>query len=247
MHRSRISLICFGLVLCALSPIPSAQADYISPNIKDHGKKYTEEKPDEAYYGTGQGGRLVESFELRMQVDGLLRDHRWDEAIRKAKKAVQCDPGYPENHLLLARGLAGKLYEEKGPIDEKLLADSIHEWNLIRWHDADVSEQLEARAMLSQLHRISKTLERDKIIKARVEQQKRAAEALLERKVTSDMDKVAAGGAKDEPKEGPTAAATTNPSPENTSATATPGSENKSVEEVANKLAQKQKKRFILF
>ncbi|MBY0545959.1 MAG: hypothetical protein K2W95_01580 [Candidatus Obscuribacterales bacterium] len=232
MNRSKQSLLCFGLMLCALSAIPSAQADYISPNIKDSGKQYSQEKPDEAYYGTGQGGRLVESFELRMQVDGLLRDHRWDDAIRKARKAVQCDPGYPENHLLLARGLAGKLYEEKGPIDEKLLADSIHEWNLIRWHDADVSEQLEARAMLSQLHRIAKTLEKDKIIKARVEQQKRAAEALLEHKVTSDMDKVAATGAsKEESKE-----AATNP-----------GSDNKSLDEVANKLAQKQKKRFLLF
>lgn len=237
MNGSKQPLIFSGVaMLCALSAMPSAQADYISPNIKDRGQKYSDEKPDEAYYGTGQGGRLVESFELRMQVDGLLRDHRWDEAIKKARKCVQCDPGYPENHLLLARGLAGKLYDEKGPIDEKLLADSIREWNLIRWHDADVSEQLEARAMLSQLHRIAKTLEKDKIIKARVEQQKRAAEALLERKVTSDVDKVAAGASKEEMKEG---AATT--------AASSSAQQNSTIDDVAGKLAQKQKKRFLLF
>lgn len=246
MNKTGLKLVSSGLAFAAISAVPSAQADYISPNIKDRGQQYTDEKPAEEYYGTGQGGRLVESFELRMQVDGLLRDHRWEEAIKKARKCVQLDPGYPENHLHLARALSGKLYDEKGPIDEKLLQDALKEWTLIRFHDSDVTSQLEARAMLSQLHRISKTLEKDKILKAKVEAQKKAAEALLQNRVTGDMDKVA-GEQAASAKAGAGAPTGSSASEPTIKATSAPASENKTLDEVATQLAQKQKKRWILF
>lgn len=200
----KIRFVVCSLAIGSLLAIPSANADYISPNIKDKGHEYTDEKPLSELYGTGQGGRLVESSELRMAVDGLLRDHKWEEAEKKARKAVQLDPGYPENHLLLARALVGKLYGTKGTIDEKLLAECIREWNLIKWHDADPCNQLEAKGICTQLNRISKTLEKDRQLKAKMEEKKRIAEMMAKQAsesakpatVAGDTEKVATPGKK---------------------------------------------------
>lgn len=242
----RIAASC---ALIALVAMPAAKADYISPNIKDRGHEYTDEKPHSEIYGTDQGARLVESSELRMVVDGLIRDHQWDLAVKKARKAVQLDPGYPENHLLLARALVGKLYGEKGAIDEKLLAECIREWQLIRWHDADPCNQAEAKGICWQLGRISRTLEKDRQLKAKMEEKKRLAEALAKKAdelnrpatVSSDTEKVAT------PASVSTAAADTAHTAEATAhAAAATGSTGKTLNDVQTQLAVK-KKRWLLF
>ena len=247
MSRIIYRSIAGGLGLCALSaltPLTPAKADYISPNIKDRGHEYSDEKPTSSFYGSGQGGRMVEASELRLAVDGLLRDHMWDEAIRKAKKAVQLDPGYPENHFFLAKGLAGKLYEHKGPIDEKLLQESIHEWNLIRWHDADVSDQLEARAMLSQLNAIAKTLQRDRLLKAKIEQKKKIEEATANLKRAAESKLAAKPVVQSEEK--PELSQTVTSDTEKVAGSESPAT-SRTLEDVANQLAEKPKKRWRLF
>ncbi len=224
MSRFNFSLAIALSVSGFISALAPASADYISPGIKDKGHEYTEEKPRSEIYGTGEGGRMVESSELRMAVDGLIRDHSWDEAVKKAKKAVQLDPGYPENHLLLARALVGKLYSDKGAIDEKLLAESQREWNLIKFHDADPCNQLEAKSICWQLGRISRSLEKDRQVKAKLDEKKKAAELLAKKSdgpahatVAGDTEKVAVSGT------------------------------GKTVDEVQTQLASKPKKRWLLF
>jgi hypothetical protein len=202
--------------------LPPAYADYISPGFKDKGHEYTEEKPDSSFYGEGQGGRLCEASELRLTLEGLIRDHKWEEAIKKGKKAVQLEPSYPENHLLLARALVGKLFSDKGTIDEKLLAEALREWRLIQWYDVDTSNQMEARGMTRHLGKIAKTLEKDRHTKAKLEEKKKAAELLAKKAeestkpstVSGDGEKVVTG---------------------------------KTLDDVHNQLAAKQKKRWLLF
>lgn len=172
------------LVLAGLS-ILSAQtaiADVLSPSIKERqGKKYSIEKPRSSYYGSGQAGRMTEASELRIEVAGMLDDGEFLAAIPKAKKAVQLDPGYPEGHILLARALTSKFYQQKGVVDEKLLAECLNEWQLIRYHDADLSEQMEAGSQAKRLLKIAKMLEKDRKQKLKIKE-KQAEEALLAKK-----------------------------------------------------------------
>jgi tetratricopeptide (TPR) repeat protein len=139
------------------------------------GKKYTTEKPKTEYYGTGSSGRLTEASELRVLVEDLLSSGEYEKAIPKAKKAVQLDPGDPSGHLFLARALTNKLYQSKEEIDEKLLAECIREWQMIRYHDADPTEQWEAGNQVKALNKIAKALEKEKLIKEKEKMMELAA------------------------------------------------------------------------
>ena len=154
-------------VIASLVLVPAARADVTSPSIKDTGKQYTREKPATSYYGTGTSARLTEASELRMAVEDLIAAGELEQALPKAKKAVQLDPGDPSGHLFLARILTTKFYETKGKIDEKLMAECAREWQMIRYHDADPTEQWEAGQQVKKLMRIAKTLEKEKIRLAR--------------------------------------------------------------------------------
>jgi hypothetical protein len=155
-----------GLALAVIAPIllaPAVQADVTSPDIKDKGKRYTQEKAHKEIYGTSSSGRLVEASELRILVDGLIADGEWEAAIPKARKAVQLDPGDPGGHLALARILTRKFYDTKGRVDEKLLNEVIGEWQIIRFHDVDPTEQWEAGQTVKKLQKIAKAIEKDKL------------------------------------------------------------------------------------
>ncbi|MBY0360125.1 MAG: hypothetical protein K2W82_19135 [Candidatus Obscuribacterales bacterium] len=174
------SVLLANLLLAA----PVAFADSLSPGIKDQGKKYSYEKPRVDFYGTGQSGRMSEASDLRFEVEGLLDEGEFLAAIPKAKKAVQLDPGYPEGHILLARALTAKFYQQKGQVDEKLLAECLREWQLIRYHDADLSDQIEAGGQAKRLLKIAKMLEKDRQTKlkekaeqARIAQKEKGAQS----------------------------------------------------------------------
>jgi hypothetical protein len=164
-----------AISLATAAAVQSAMADVTSPSIKDMGKKYTTEKPKTEYYGTGSSGRLTEASELRVLVEDLLSSGEYEKAIPKAKKAVQLDPGDPSGHLFLARALTNKLYQSKEEIDEKLLAECIREWQMIRYHDADPTEQWEAGNQVKALNKIAKALEKEKLIKEKEKMMELAA------------------------------------------------------------------------
>jgi hypothetical protein len=162
--RTKVAVWCMALSILAPVVIsPLVKADVTSPEIKDRGKRYTPEKPLINYYGTGSSARLTEASELRLAVEDLIAGGEWEAAIPKAKKAVQLDPGDPSGHLFLARVLTMKFYETKGKVDEKLLAECVREWQLIRYHDADPNEQWEAGQQVKKLMKIAKTLEKEKM------------------------------------------------------------------------------------
>lgn len=154
-----------AISLALAASAQSARADVTSPSIKDQGKKYTSEKPVTNYYGTGSSGRLVEASELRVMVEDLLASGEYEKAIPKARKAVQLDPGDPTGHVFLARALTNKLYQSKEEIDEKTLAECMREWQMIRYHDADPTEQWEAGNQVKALKKIARALEKEKLIK----------------------------------------------------------------------------------
>lgn len=143
----------------------AVKADVTSPSIKDRGKQYTHEKPLTSYYGTGNSGRLVEASELRIMVEDLLASGEYEKAIPKARKAVQLDPADPSGHMYLAKCLTNKLYQSKDEIDEKLLGECMREWQLLRVHDADPTEQWEAGNQVKALKKIAKALEKEKLQK----------------------------------------------------------------------------------
>ena len=159
-----------------LSSIPMASADVTSPMIKDRGRKYTHEKPMTDYYGTGSAGRMTEASELRFQAESLFTAGEWEKAIPVAKRAVQFDAGDPTGHLILARALTQKFYQQKGAIDEKLLAECLREWQLIRYHDADPTEQWEAGMAAKKLIKIARALEKEKKERLRIEEDKLQAQ-----------------------------------------------------------------------
>lgn len=161
MKNQAVKWIVLSMTLAIACPL--AQADVTSPQIKNKGKKYTNEKADTGWYGTGSSARLVEASELRIHVEDMLASGEWEKAIPKAKKAVQLDPGDPQGHLYLARALTMKFYQTKGEPDEKLLQECMMEWDLIRRHDADPTEQWEAGAEVKKLIRVAKAIEKDKI------------------------------------------------------------------------------------
>ncbi|MBX9689182.1 MAG: hypothetical protein K2X27_20910 [Candidatus Obscuribacterales bacterium] len=182
MKNRNISLsILTSLAVSFLST--AAMADVTSPSIKDKGKKYTTEKPLTNYYGTGSSARLVEASELRIAVEDMLTSGDFEKAIPKAKKAVQLDPGDPQGHVYLAKALTMKFYQSKGEIDEKLLAECIREWQLIRYHDADPTEQWEAGNEAKKLTKIAKALEKEKKAKER----QRADEELAKKEVNGEV------------------------------------------------------------
>ncbi len=184
MTKTTLWALALSIALPGIMPL-NVMADVTSPSIKDQGKRYTNEKPLTSYYGTGSSGRLVEASELRMVVDDMIAAGEFEKAIPKAKKAVQLDPADPAGHLYLARALTQKFYQSKGEIDEKLLAECVREWEIIRRHDADPTEQWEAGNQSKKLVKIAKALEKDKLRKEK--------ERIREKEEDSKSDAIAAG------------------------------------------------------
>ena len=172
--QPKLMMAALAMLIASMST-PFAFADVTSPMVKDRGRKYTEEKPQTTYYGSGAAGRMTEASELRYHAESLLSAGEWEKAIPIIKRAVQFDAGDPSGHLILARALTQKFYHTKGAIDEKLLTEALREWQLIRYHDADPTEQWEAGMAAKKLIRVAKALEKQKI-----EQQKLDDAKLLE-------------------------------------------------------------------
>ncbi len=152
-----------------------AEADAISPRIKQSTKIYSSERPNSSYFGTGPAARMTEASALRFQAEKELADNNIDEALRVSGKAVQLDPGDPGTHLLYARALTGKFYSNEGPIDEKMLAKCYEEWMLIALHDSDQEEQQEARVQAKRLAKIAKGIAKKKAI-----EEKQRKEAIVD-------------------------------------------------------------------
>lgn len=139
----------------------AVQADTISPNITSGGRVYSEEKPNKAFFGTGMSGRLSEASYLRFMGEQALDDGDLPAALQKLSKAVQLDAGDPTGHLLFARAMTMKINRalKKGEdVDSDLLDDCIAEWKLLARHDADTSEQAEAKVQCRRLTKIAKLL-----------------------------------------------------------------------------------------
>lgn len=139
----------------------AALADAISPHITSGGKVYSEEKPNREFFGTGMSGRLSEASHLRFTGEQALDDGDLSTALKKLSKAVQLDPGDPTGHLMYARAMTSKINRalKKGQeVDAELMSDCIEEWKLIWRHDADTSEQAEAKAQWRRLARIAKLM-----------------------------------------------------------------------------------------
>lgn len=158
--QSLLKIFALAIVLPSLFDSP-AFADAISPNITSGGKVYSEERPHKEFFGNGMSGRLSEASYLRFMGEQALDDGDLPNALKKLSKAVQLDPGDPTGHMMYARAMTTKINRtlRKGePIDEELLANCIEEWKLIWRHDADTSEQAEAKAQARRLVRIAKQL-----------------------------------------------------------------------------------------
>ncbi len=152
----------FGAIAICFSTAP-AWADAISPGIKDNGSVYSEATPDSSTYGTGPGAELAEASMLRFKGAEKLRQRKYDEAISTFLKAVQFDPGDPESHLLLARALTAKIMHGKKLPDSKALKEAIDEWKLIWHHDADQTEQVEAKGQARMLSKLAKDIEKNQV------------------------------------------------------------------------------------
>lgn len=161
MKYRNLTFVVTALATTSAFALP-VYADAISPEIKDKGNVYSKEKPNRSYYGTGIAARAMEAMELRFEVERLVQDGEFEEAIPKAKKACQLDPGDPQCHLLLARALTRKFYTKEGPIDEKLLRECLAEWLMLWHHDADQSEQLEAKLEARKMLKIAAALDKRK-------------------------------------------------------------------------------------
>jgi hypothetical protein len=179
MKKQNLPLVVMLMLTTGSFAMP-VYADAISPQIKDKGKTYSKEKADTQYYGTGVGGRANEAMMLRFEVERMLQDGEWEEALPKAKKACQLDPGDPECHLLLARALTKKFYTKEGPIDEKLLRECLAEWLMLWHHDSDQFEQVEAKIEARRMLRIAKILDKKK--KAEYEAKVAAKEAVVKQR-----------------------------------------------------------------
>jgi predicted Zn-dependent protease len=160
-----IKRIALSLVLASPfvphGPAHMACADAISPNITSGGRVYSEEKPNKAFFGTGMSGRLSEASYLRFMGEQALDDGDVPAALQKLSKAVQLDAGDPTGHMLFARAMTMKINRSlrKGEdVDRELLDDCIAEWKLIARHDADTSEQAEAKAQCRRLTKVAKLL-----------------------------------------------------------------------------------------
>jgi|GEM_PF-847927 tetratricopeptide (TPR) repeat protein len=159
-NRRLASYLIIAPLLMSFSS-PLAFADAISPNITSGGKVYSEEKPNREFFGSGMSGRLSEASHLRFSGEQAYDDGDYAVALKKLSKAIQLDPGDPTGHFMYARAMTAKINRDlkKGvPLDEEMLTDCIDEWKLIARHDADISEQAEAKAQGRRLARIAKTL-----------------------------------------------------------------------------------------
>lgn len=144
-------------------------ADSISPGISDGGKIYSEERPNKEFFGSGMSGRLSEASYLRFMGEHDLEDGNFDAAMSKLAKAVQLDPGDPGGHVLYARAMTSAFHHglRRQRPDRELLRKCIEEWNLIWHHDADGSEQVEAKGQARRLKKIAKTLDKQTKIAGR--------------------------------------------------------------------------------
>lgn len=149
------------LLPCLLTPCVSAHADSISPRIIDQGVEYSSEKPNTAYFGTGVTGRMSEASALRFEGERDTQDGHFDLALKKLAKAVQLDPSDPASHLLYARAISAKIFAPNSDVSPELVAKGIAEWKLLWHHDADASEQLEARLQARRLSRVAKLLNKE--------------------------------------------------------------------------------------
>jgi hypothetical protein len=154
---------------------PSSFADVISPSMDNQGQTYSTATPDSSYFGTGPAGRLSEASMLRFKGEQCLDDGKLDQAIAIIGKAVQLDAGDPDGHMLYARAITAKFYQGNDKIDEKLLSKAIREWQMIWHHDADASEQAEAKYQCRKLMHIAKALNKRKL------QEDKQATAIAER------------------------------------------------------------------
>lgn len=171
--KKQVALLAVSTAVAFCSIPSGVYADVTSPSIKDRGKKYTEERPNTTYYGTGIGARAMEASELRFECERALQDGRVEEALVKSRKAVQLDPGDPGGHLFLARAMTRKLNMAKGEVDEKLLTEVMTEWKMLWQHDADAGEQLEAKMSYMRMLRIAKGLAKQRQLEDKARQRAR--------------------------------------------------------------------------
>lgn len=157
-----------GLALSVVFISP-ASADVISPSIDRDQEVYSQEAPNAAFFGRGVSGRMSEASHLRFNAEQCLMERRYKDAYRAISKAVQLDPGDPTGHVMLARSMTGLLRKADGNIDEDMLARAIKEWKLIAYHDADLTEQLEAKGQLRKLGKVAKAIKKERaaVAKAR--------------------------------------------------------------------------------
>lgn len=188
MNPGSKCLLQAGIIVGLLGNILPAGADTISPNIHGRDRIYSTETPNYSYYGTGMGGRIQECSMLRYEIEQHLADRNYETAIKKSKRACQFDPSDPSNHLCLARSLTMKFYNQTGEIDEKLLRDCLREWQLIRYHDADRFEQVEAMHEAKKLLKISKLLEKEKKRQLKQEEQEQVRAKLADKQSGEPTD-----------------------------------------------------------
>ncbi len=126
-------------------------SDTMSVDMGSRGVTYSSEKPNVTKYGTSIGGMHAESSALRWEAESDLRKRLYDEAIRKARKAVQFNSADPETHATLARCLTEKLYACNFHVPKQTYDQCIHEWRLLRWKAPDGFDQTEAAHQLIRL------------------------------------------------------------------------------------------------
>ncbi len=153
----------FSLIVLAAIAAPSlmpAFADVISPSINDdEATSYSREPANAAFFGKGVSGRMSEASYMRFGGEQALLEGNFKEAYRKLSKAVQFDPGDPTGHVMLARAMTGILRKSKyTEIDRDFLMRTIREWKQIQRHDADQTEQFEARDNLRKLAKVVKLI-----------------------------------------------------------------------------------------
>ena len=139
------------MLIAVLVVAPAAIADPMSFGINSGAHVYSTEKSDRSMFGDDVGGLMVESSVLRLQAEKDLKKGDVDEAVRKARKAVQFDTESPDSHLVLARALTAKIYSVDFDIAPHIYKECLHEWRLLRWHNGDSSEDTEAGQQLRKL------------------------------------------------------------------------------------------------
>jgi hypothetical protein len=159
MKNKNLILVVTAVATTSAFALP-VYADAISPEIKDKGTVYSKQKPNTSFYGNGIAGRATEAMTLRFDIERMLQDGEYDDAIPKARMACQLDPGDPECHLLLARAMTKKFYASEGAINEKLLKECLYEWLLLWHHDADQTEQLEAKMNAKRMLKIARAIDK---------------------------------------------------------------------------------------